>query len=67
MCYNCGCGIKDDDMGHEENITLTDMARASIVNDMSGEETLKNIKELLEITSAEELDKKIEELKAKEQ
>jgi len=21
MCYNCGCGIADDDMGHQDNIT----------------------------------------------
>lgn len=21
MCYNCGCGIPDDDMGHPDNIT----------------------------------------------
>ncbi len=21
MCYNCGCGIPEDDMGHKDNIT----------------------------------------------
>ena len=21
MCYNCGCGLPDDDMGHPDNIT----------------------------------------------
>jgi len=21
MCYNCGCGMPDDDMGHADNIT----------------------------------------------
>lgn len=32
MCYNCGCGIPDDDMGDPANITektITDAARAS--------------------------------------
>lgn len=27
MCYNCGCHIPDDDMGHPDNIT-TDTFRA---------------------------------------
>lgn len=21
MCYNCGCGVPDDDMGNQDNIT----------------------------------------------
>lgn len=21
MCYNCGCALPDDDMGHQDNIT----------------------------------------------
>lgn len=30
MCYNCGCQIPDDDMGHQDNITnktLDEMAK----------------------------------------
>lgn len=23
MCYNCGCHIPDDDMGHPDNITIS--------------------------------------------
>ena len=26
MCYNCGCGIPDDDMGHPDNITNATLA-----------------------------------------
>lgn len=53
MCYNCGCGIPDDDMGRgkisEGGTTLTedDIKFLSEKWGMSVEETKKNIYELL--------------------
>ncbi len=29
MCYNCGCHIPDDDMGHPDNITSDMMKKLS--------------------------------------
>lgn len=63
MCYNCGCKRKNDEMGHDDNITLKTLAKAAIAMDMNGTDTLQNIKELLNETTAEELDAKIEEVK----
>lgn len=54
MCYNCGCGIPDDDMGRgnisKGGTTLTedDIKFMSEKWGMSVEETKKNIYELLE-------------------
>lgn len=53
MCYNCGCGIPDDDMGRgkisEGGTTLTedDIKFMAEKWGMSVEETKKNIYELL--------------------
>jgi hypothetical protein len=63
MCYNCGCQRKDDEMGHNENITRETIAKAALVMEMNGEETLKNMMELLDQTTPEEIDEKITELK----
>ena len=63
MCYNCGCKRKDDPMGSPANITLSHIAEAAMAMDMNGADTLANIKELLNETTAEEIDAKIEELK----
>lgn len=66
MCLNCGCGMPDDTMGDDDNITTTDLAKAAIASSMDGKETLENIKKTLNSLTPEELDKKIEELKKKE-
>lgn len=29
MCYNCGCGILDDNMGHPQNITTKTFEEAA--------------------------------------
>lgn len=63
MCLNCGCGMPDDDMGNQDNITLTDLAKAAIASKMSAQDTLKAIKDSLGQISVEELAKKINELK----
>lgn len=63
MCLNCGCKMMDDSMGNDNNLTLTDLAKAAIASSMDGKETLENMKESLEIINSEDLDKKIAELK----
>lgn len=55
----------DDDMGNARNITLTTVANAAMASQMDGNDTLANTKEALDKISAEELDKKIEQLKSK--
>ena len=47
MCYNCGCGIPDDDMGHPQNITNKTLAAAAKAMSQSEEEAKKNTLELL--------------------
>lgn len=64
MCLNCGCGMPDDDMGNQDNITLTDLAKAAIASKMSAQDTLRAIKDALGQISVEELAKKINELKS---
>lgn len=53
MCYNCGCGVPNDDMGRGKvtdggaSITEDDLKVLSQKWDMSLAETKKNILELL--------------------
>lgn len=47
MCYNCGCGIPDDNMGHPQNITTKTFEEAAKAMNQSVEETKKNTLELL--------------------
>lgn len=51
MCYNCGCGIPDDDMGNPKNITTKTFEEAAKASGQSLEDakkqTLKLIKEEL--------------------
>ena len=53
MCYNCGCGIPDDDMGKGKvseggaSLTEDDLTKLAGKWGMSLEETKKNIYELL--------------------
>lgn len=48
MCYNCGCGMPDDDHGDPKNITNKTFEVAGEINDMPGEQAKKNTLELLE-------------------
>lgn len=65
MCLNCGCGMMDNDMGDEDNVTIEDVAKAAVASNMNGQETITNMKQSLEQIKAEDLDKKIQEVKAK--
>lgn len=65
MCLNCGCQLADDDMGNKDNITLTTVAKASIASNMTGQDTLKQLKASLDNLPATEVDKKIAGLKVK--
>ncbi len=53
MCYNCGCGIPDDDMGRGKisnggaSLTEDDLKKLADEWGMSLEETKKNIFDLL--------------------
>ena len=43
MCYNCGCGMNDDDMGNSDNITNKTVDTAAKASGQSKKEALKNI------------------------
>ena len=45
MCYNCGCGMNDDDMGNDNNITNKTVDKAAKASGQSKKEALKNIME----------------------
>ena len=47
MCYNCGCGMTHDDMGHPENITEKTIEKAAHASGQSVEEAKKNMLDLL--------------------
>ncbi len=48
MCYNCGCGMPNNDMGFAETITNRKFDEAAKAVDQSPEEAKKNAHELLE-------------------
>jgi len=48
MCYNCGCGMPNHDMGKPENITEHGLAQAAKAMGQTVEESRKNAHELLE-------------------
>lgn len=48
MCYNCGCGMPDDDMGSPDNITEEDFKKAAEASGQSLEEAKKNTLETLQ-------------------
>lgn len=50
MCYNCGCGLPDDDMGKKESITTKTFEEAAKSQEMTVEESMKNTLELLKKT-----------------
>lgn len=66
MCLNCGCGMPNDKMGDERNLTLEDLAEAQMANEgMTGEQTLEEMKKSLDKLKGEDIDKEVENLKAK--
>jgi hypothetical protein len=56
MCYNCGCGMPNNDMGKPENITDQRLAEAAKAMGQTLEKSRKNALELLEkvLASGEE-------------
>lgn len=57
--------MMDNDMGDKDNVILEDLALAAVASNMNGQETITNMKQSLEQIKAEDLDKKIVEVKAK--
>lgn len=47
MCYNCGCQIPNDKMGHEDNITEETFAKAAKASGQTVDEAKKNTLDLL--------------------
>lgn len=48
MCYDCGCGMPNNDMGKLENITEQRLAEAAKAMGLSLEDARKNALQLLE-------------------
>ena len=48
MCYNCGCQMPNNDMGHDDNITNKTFEAAADAMGMSAKEAKQNALELLE-------------------
>ena len=47
MCYNCGCGLPDDDLGNPKNITNRTFDEAAKAAGQSADEAKRNTLELL--------------------
>lgn len=47
MCYNCGCGMLNNDMGNDKNITEKTFKEAADVSGQTVEETKRHILEQL--------------------
>ncbi len=47
MCYNCGCGMPNDDMGNQDNITEETIKKAAKASGQSIEEAKNNTLEEL--------------------
>ena len=47
MCYNCGCGKPDNDMGNPKNITNKTFEEAAKAAKQTSEEARRNAYELL--------------------
>lgn len=52
MCYNCGCGMPNNDMGHAENIILSDFQHAAEAMGQPADEALRNARDLIDKTLA---------------
>jgi len=48
MCYNCGCGMPNNDMGNPANITNNTFEEAAKVMRQSAEDAKRNARQLLE-------------------
>jgi hypothetical protein len=48
MCYNCGCGMPNNDMGKSENITNKSFEEAANAMGQSAREGKQNAQQLLE-------------------
>lgn len=48
MCYNCGCGMPNNDMGNPKNITNKTFEEAAKASEQSVNDAKKNAHELLE-------------------
>lgn len=48
MCYNCGCGMPNNDMGKAENITNKTFEKAANAMGQSAQDSFKNARELLD-------------------
>lgn len=47
MCYNCGCGMPDDNMGDEKNITNKTFEEAAKASGQTVEQAKKEVLEML--------------------
>ena len=48
MCYNCGCGMPNNDMGKSENITNETFDKAAAAMGQSAKDAKNNAQQLLE-------------------
>ena len=48
MCYNCGCGMPNNDMGNPANITTKTFEEAAKAMKQSAEDAKKNARQLLD-------------------
>jgi hypothetical protein len=48
MCYNCGCGMPNNDMGNSHNITNKTFEEAAQAMGQTTQDGKKNARELLE-------------------
>jgi len=48
MCYNCGCGMPNNDMGNPKNITNDTFEEAARVMGQSAKDAQRNARELLD-------------------
>jgi hypothetical protein len=55
MCYNCGCGMPNNDMGNPDNITNKTFDEAAKAMNQASKDAKKNTHDLLErVLSAKE-------------
>ncbi len=47
MCYNCGCGMLDDKMGSDDNLTTDDFKKAAKASNQSERQAKENTYEAL--------------------
>jgi hypothetical protein len=48
MCYNCGCGMPNNDMGKPQNITNKTIEEAAAAMGQNPKDAKKNARDLLE-------------------